>query len=114
MQASAELAHTFVKSCVQRTFNKLVHEFNTDESNQAGNSYELVNAVSFCVNSVNLHAEVTIDKTLGVLQNATLFHISKIIIVVEVIIIYNAKFELYFEITKYFRDYFINFFIYLS
>lgn len=78
MKTSAEFANTLVKTAFQCALNKLVDEIYSDKSDKTSYADQFVDFVSFVVEAVNLHTEVSVDETLGVLQNAILFHISKI------------------------------------
>lgn len=83
MKTSAEFANTFVKTAIQGSFDKLVDEIYSNKGDKTSHADQLVDFVPFVVEAVNLHTEVSVDETLGVLQNAILFHNSKNVVVAE-------------------------------
>lgn len=87
MKTATELADAFVEQAVESAFEQLVEHLNTNEGDNASDTDELVNFTTLVVNAVNLNTEVAVDATCRVIQNAILFHISFIFVVVEVIVL---------------------------
>lgn len=86
MKTATELADTFVEQAVESAFEQLVQHINADKSDNTSDTDELVYFPTLVVNAVNLNTEVAVDATCCVIQNAILFHISFIFVVVKVII----------------------------
>lgn len=76
MKTATELADTFVEQAVESAFEQLVQHVNTDEGDNTSDTDELVNFTTLVVNAINLDTEVAVDATCCVIQNAILFHIS--------------------------------------